>query len=488
MKRIPSLRAYLDALDDLGDLRILRHEVDPELELGATVRRAYETRAPAPLFERVRGAAPGFRVLGAPAALCSRADQPFARLALSLGLPPRSTARDIMGVLSAAHDRPRIPPREVARADAPCKENVLLDDAVDLGRFPAPLLHDGDGGRYFNTWGTVVAATPDGSWTNWAVARAMVLDRRRMTGAVVPTQHLGMIHRQWAERGQPMPFALAQGCEPGVPIVSGMPFPAGVDEADVLGGLFGEPVDVVRCETVPLSVPATAEIVVEGHLSHEETAPEGPMGEYAGYLSGAPRPQPVYRVTAITHRNDPILPVVVAGQPVDEDHTVSALTAAAECLRVLRAADLPVEMAWVPLETAGHWCVVTVRADWRQRYGSEPRELTRRIAELVLATRFGAWMARIIVVDDDVDATDLGEVVWAFATRGHPRDGLLVFDAMPLLPLMVCYTAAERMAAEGPKLAHNCLLPAPGPDRPRRCSFEHNYPTEIRRRVLEREE
>ncbi|MFC7304246.1 hypothetical protein ACFQVC_08485 [Streptomyces monticola] len=175
----------------------------------------------------------------------------------------------------------------------------------------------------------------------------------------------------------------------------------------------------------------------------------------------------------------------MAGQPVDEDHTVSALTAAAECRRVLRAHGLPVDMAWVPLETAGHWCVITVTADWRQRFGPAAQELTREIAETVLATRFGRWMARVIVLDDDIDPTDLAEVVWAFATRGHPRDGRLTFEDMPLLPLMICYTAAERMTATGPKLAHNCLLPEPGPQRPRRCSFAHNYPPEVRRRVRE---
>src|SRR5581483_6600795 len=134
------------------------------------------------------------------------------------------------------------------------------------------------------------------------------------------------------------------------------------------GGYFGRAVEVVRCETVDLEVPATAEIVVEGFLSHKETAPEGPMGEYAGYLwPGEPSQRPVYNVTAITHRNQPILPFVVAGEPVEEDHTAQGIPSAAELLVEMREAGLPVTLVWTTLESANHWLVVTVPQDWRQR-------------------------------------------------------------------------------------------------------------------------
>src|ERR1700739_4821836 len=112
---------------------------------------------------------------------------------------------------------------------------------------------------------------------------------------------------------------MAMGVEPAIPFVGGMPLPEAVNEADFIGAYLGEPVDVVRCETVDLEVPATAEIAIEGHLSRTERDLEGPMGEYAGYLwTGPPSPKPVYRVTAVSHRNDPILPVSVAGEPVEE--------------------------------------------------------------------------------------------------------------------------------------------------------------------------
>jgi UbiD family decarboxylase len=150
----------------------------------------------------------------------------------------------------------------------------------------------------------------------------MTLDARRMTGLIDPHQHIGMVRQAWADIGKPMPFALALGVEPAIPFVCGMPLPDHVDEADYLGAMLGRAIETVRCRTVDLEAPASAETLIEGYVSLDETATEGPMGEYAGYIpleGGVQRP--VYHVTALSHRDDPILPVVVAGEPVEENHT-----------------------------------------------------------------------------------------------------------------------------------------------------------------------
>src|SRR5690348_13701442 len=253
-RHLTSLRAYLDTLRELGELQEIEHEVDWNLEIGAITRRCYEIGAPAPLFSRVKGVEPGFRVLGAPAGLSGRPGQRLARVAVSIGLPPSATALEIVEALARAEEPAPIPPRLVA--DAPCKRHVLTGDAVDLLRLPTPLIHGGDGGRYINTWGTIVARSPDGSWTNWSIARIMKLDGHRMTGLIMPLQDIGKIYRMWRERGEPMPFALAQGCEPAVPYICGMGLPSGVDEAGFLGAYFGAPLEIVRCRTVDLEVPA----------------------------------------------------------------------------------------------------------------------------------------------------------------------------------------------------------------------------------------
>lgn len=205
----------------------------------------------------------------------------MARVALALGLDPWTKPLEIIEALSRAMTKPPVSPVVVTKGA--CQQNVLIGDEADLMEFPTPLIHAGDGGRYFNTLGFWVVRTPDGLWTNWSIARGMIVDGKRMTAGIAPYQHLGMIYKLWRDRGEPMPFALVQGAEPAALFVGGMPLPDRVDEAGYLGGLFGEPLELVRCKTVDLEVPATAEIVVEGHVSLDETAPEGPMGEYHGY-------------------------------------------------------------------------------------------------------------------------------------------------------------------------------------------------------------
>src|ERR1700694_5621019 len=382
MKHFTDLRCYLAALDELGDLVRITREVDADLESAAITRRSYELRSRAPLFENIQGARPGFRVFGAPAALSSRADAPYARVALSLGLPPQSIGQDIVEALLAPRYAAPVPPVLVDPSTAPCRQNVLRGDQASLDRFPIPMVHEHDGGRYANTWGTLIAKTPDGSWVNWSITRVMKVDGKRMTGPIVAPQHLGVVWEQWGARGEPMPFGLVQGPEPGISCVSGIPVPAGVNEADYLGALFSEPLELVKALTVDLEVPATAEIVIEGHVSLERDSREGPFGEYAGCLGTAASMQPTYHVEAITHRDAPIWPLVAEGRPVDECHTVISIGYCADAIVCLREADPPVNTVWAPPDPPGHWYVVIAPSDWRDRLpGSAARNMPAESAK-----------------------------------------------------------------------------------------------------------
>src|SRR6266571_2239719 len=138
MQRLRSMREYVERLNALGEIQEIDIEVDWNLEIGAIIRRSYELQAPAPLFNRIKGIEPGFRVLGAPAGLSRQPGLSLVRVALSLGLPATATAQEIINALASAHDRPAIPPRRVA--DGPCKENKLLGPDVDLYRLPTPLI------------------------------------------------------------------------------------------------------------------------------------------------------------------------------------------------------------------------------------------------------------------------------------------------------------------------------------------------------------
>ncbi|MEU7055854.1 UbiD family decarboxylase [Streptomyces sp. NPDC046197] len=482
---LTSLRAYVDALSELGDLREFDEEVDPDLEVGAVIRHGVENRLPAQLFNRLRGYPSGQRILGAPGALSSLSGAPWARVALSLGLGPHTRPLDLVEHLATALEAKPVPP--VTVSEAPCQEYVLLGPDASLDALPVPLVHAGDAGRYINTWGILVVRSPDGAWTNWAITRVMAAGSRQLVVMINPPQDIGKIYARWKQRGEPMPAALVQGAEPAIPFAGGMALPSGCDEAGFLGGWFGEPLQVVRCRTVDLEVPATAEIVVEGTVSLDETLPEGPMGEFYGYISGQPRERPVFDVTAVTHRHDPILPVVSAGKPVEEVHTVVGPTHSAEVLRNLRMAGLPVTAVWLVPEASCTVAAVTVPREWRQWGGgihTTTRMLTRAIAGVVLRPKVGFWLTRVLVLDDDIDPTDLRDLSWGLATRCHPVAGQVLFEDQLFTPLHINYTPEEFRTLSGPKMAYDCLLPPDAERRPVSTAFAQNFPQHIKDRAL----
>ena len=323
----------------------------------------------------------GSRVLGAPAALSSIPGKSYARVALSVGLDADASAQQILEHLAAATLREPIAP--VVVESGPVQQNVLLGEEASLAGFAKLTLHEGDGGPYVNTWGTIIARTPDGAFTSWSIARIMAMDDRHLTGLVAPGQHIHYVWSQWEAIGQPMPFALVQGGHPAIPFVSGMPLPNGVEEVGYLGALLGRPVELVRAQTNDLLVPANAEIVIEGRLAITRDAMEGPMGEYAGYQPKESSAQPIYTIDAITYRDDPIWPAVAEGEPVDEYHTVTGITGSADVLGALRAAGLPVAAVWAPPEMAMHALVITVHTDWRESLpGVTSEELSHRIFDV----------------------------------------------------------------------------------------------------------
>jgi 4-hydroxy-3-polyprenylbenzoate decarboxylase len=238
---------------------------------------------------------------------------------------------------------------------------------------------------------------------------------------------------------------------------------------------------------VDLEVPATSEIVIEGTLSPAETAPEGPMGEYSGYLSpGGGSPRPVYHVSAMTYRNEPILPVVAAGEPIEENHTCWGLTISAQALWELRTQGLPVSMCFCPFQSAAHWMVIAVDRSYRGKYTMA--QLVQALATALFRTRCGSFIPKVILVEDDIDATNLEEVVWAFATRCHPDRDQFLFPEEAVLPLVAYLGPEERQQARGTKVVYSCLTPdnVPADQVPRRSSFRHLWPDEIQEKVIRR--
>ncbi|MFJ4650204.1 UbiD family decarboxylase [Nocardia sp. NPDC088792] len=484
---LKSLRAFIEALEEIGEIQRIDKTVDWNLEIGAVIRRSYDLRAPAPLFTSIKDYEDtGFRVLGAPGGL-SAPEHRLARIALSLGLPAGASGQEIIEAIVAARSKPGIPPQVVAADTAPCKEHIVLGNEVDLNVFPTPLIHGNDGGRYIQTWGMNIVKTPDGSWTNWSVNRMMVAGKNTLACLIPGPQHLGIIRAQWAAEGKPTPIALALGVEPGLPFVGAMPLPEGADESHFLGALFGEGIEVVPAETVDLMVPATAEIVIEGHISFDETVEEGPMNEYPGYNAREHSLKPLFRVSAVTYRDGAILPVVAAGPPVEEDHTGIGTMHAAEILFELRKAELPVASTWFSYESAVHWLIVAVRSDWHATTGLSSAELAQQVGDIVFAGKAGFGVPKVLLVEDDIDITNVDEVVWAFATRAHPEHGEVHFPAELTAALSVYLSEVEQHSYKAGKVVYNCLLADlfDENDRPIKGSFQNGWPAEVQQLVLD---
>lgn len=462
-------RSFLDALLASGDAVSIDAEVDWDLELGAIARRACERDAPAPHFRTVKDY-PGQSVLADPLAT-------WRRIAIALGLDPDAHVRDIYRAYEEREARPLAP---TVVASGPVHENVVTGGAVDLSAIPAPMLHEGDGGRYVGTWDLVVSRDPAADWTNWGTYRFMIHDERTLTGWPRSTSHLGkVLLESYVPRGHAMPIAIAIGADPLSHLAASATYMLGGDERFLAGGLRGEPVEVCRATASDLLVPARAEMVIEGQVLPDHVASEGPYGEYPGYRTGEMGHGILVDVTAIAHRDGPIHTTDATGFK-DDSATVTSFTGAIAVKRRLERHGLPVVDVFIPPEGAIHTAFVAVREGGP--------DVVRRVLEVLTARR--ALLSKIFVVEDDVDVFDREAVMHAFATRCHPGRGILIERyegrANALTP---SYSADERRDLSGATVAFDCTWP-PSWDLlstvPVKATFEGIFPEEIRDRVLTR--
>eukprot|EP00026_Physarum_polycephalum_P004530 Phypoly_transcript_04551.p1 GENE.Phypoly_transcript_04551~~Phypoly_transcript_04551.p1 ORF type:complete len:332 (+),score=50.20 Phypoly_transcript_04551:58-1053(+) len=286
-----NFRVFVDQLKKDGDLTEIDELVDSDLEVGAFTRKLYEHQDTAALFNTVTGMNKGlFRVLGGPAGYRKDPKKRFGRIARHLGLPDTASELDIQRKLETARNLPPVPP--VAVLKGPCKENIIRGTDVDLSILPQLKLHTNDGGNYIQTYGiNIVHTAPNDpiQWTNWSIARGMILPaakygKNKFICSIFPTQHIQMVWQTWADYGQDCPWALAFGAPPLAAMIGGAPLPDFANEADYVGAVAGAPVEVIKCETNDILVPANSEIVFEGRISISEQADEGPFGEMHGLL------------------------------------------------------------------------------------------------------------------------------------------------------------------------------------------------------------
>jgi UbiD family decarboxylase len=421
------LREFIARAENAGEIMRVKG-ADWNLEIGTLAEIVCHARPepPALLFEDVPGYPKGMRLI-------SGATNSSKRLAITLGLPVPENALD---VVRAYRDRMKIhrpiPPKTVT--NGPVLENVDRDKAVDLLKFPVPFLHERDGGRFIGTDDLVIMRDPDEGWVNGATYRSMVQGKDRVSIWMSPGKHGRQIREKYFRKGNSCPVLISCGHDPLLFLAGGNELKFGLSEYDYAGGHRGEAYDVVLSELYGLPMPAHAEIVLEGEMVADELVREGPFGEFTGYYASSPSEQPVVRVQRVYHRNDPILSIASPMRP-PSDFSFS------KC--VMKAGMIWDEVERAGLSgVAGVWChefggarmfnVIAIK----QAYPGHARQAGLLAASCQSASYLGRF---VVVVDEDVDPTDLFDVMWAVSTRCDPAEDIETFRRAwsgPLDPIL----------------------------------------------------
>lgn len=395
------LRGYLSHLEEQGQLLRVKEEVEAKFEIAAGIRKTSDVEGPALLFENVKGF-PGWRVLGGLFATRKL-------VALGLGVP-----QDQMLERYLTLEDKRLPPEMVS--SGPVKEIKWTGAQVDLSKLPIVTHARKDCGPYV-TIGVQVGKDPETHIRNLSIHRMLVLGKDKLSLWAPADHHLGRMILKAEEKNRGLEVATAIGVEPSLVIGSQAKVPYGIDEYHVAGGLRGAAVKLVKCETIDVEVPASAEIVIEGVTIPGERVADGPYGEYPGCYSEA-KQAPVLKVTAITMRKNPIYQTALTGMPVTENHTLIEYGNAAVVYREVKKIVPEVRAVnMTPGGTFRHHVVVSIK----KRAENEGRNV------ILALLAMGIGLKQVIVVDHDIDPFDPMQVEWAMATRFQAdKDAIIV--------------------------------------------------------------
>ena len=407
------LREFLAKVEALGELKTI-HNVHWDKEMGAITEILYREKAersPALLFDRIKGYPEGYRCL------YGMLNSPQ-RFALSMNLPlPKD--QGLMSILKIYREKMKemklIPPKYVAHG--PVLENVREGDKVDLLQFPSPIHHELDGGRYIGTADAVITRDPEEGWVNCGTYRVQLIDRDTCL-LYISQGKQGRIQRdKYLDRGEPCPVVVVVGIDPLLYVAARYQVPWGTSEFDFAGGLAGEPIEVIRGKYTDLPIPAHAEIAFEGVVLPGERRQEGPFGEWNGYYAGGKKEEPVLKVKRVMFRNHPILTCAASQKPPHSHLFERCFIRSAALWDGLEKAGCPdVKGVWVHGAGSGRtFNVVSIK----QRYFGHSRQAGMLASQIPPSAYIGRF---IVVVDDEIDPSNLNEVIWAMGTRCDPAE------------------------------------------------------------------
>jgi 4-hydroxy-3-polyprenylbenzoate decarboxylase len=434
------LRDFIAQLEQAGDLRRIKQAVSPHLEMTAVADRVLRAGGPALLFENPTGHRMPVlaNLFGTPKRVALamgvqdlRAVRAFGELLAKLKEPaPPQGLKDMMGLGDMLRQLWHMAPREVGNAE--CQQVVLEGADVDLGRLPIQHCWPGDVAPLI-TWGLVITRGPHKSRQNLGIYRQQVLDHNRVIMRWLPHRGGALDFRDHAiaNPGQPYPVAVALGADPATLLGAVTPVPDSLSEYQFAGLLRGGRTDVAAALGIPLQVPATAEIVLEGHIrpdaahpSGYEHAMEGPYGDHTGYYNEQAE-FPVLTIDRITMKREPIYHSTYTGKPMDEP-AVLGLAMNELFIPLLQRQFPEITDFYLPPEACSYRMAVV---QIRKAYPGHARRIMMGVwshLRQFMYTKF------IVVVDDDIDVRDWREVMWALSTRMDPARDTVVIEHTPM--------------------------------------------------------
>ncbi len=415
---IQDIREWLDRAEGINELIQIDKPVDRDEEMSAiTYLVAKQNPSPAILFENPRGyddspiaARMLWNILG---------PSPK-RIALTIEEPPETPTLELIRRLKDKMKQ-RIPPREVSPAEAPLFENTLAGADIDLEQLPIPRHWPLDGGRYAGTADAVFTRDPDSGYLNIGTYRMMFQSRNQVGLYLSPGKDARLhITRCW-EKGESVPVAAAWGIDPLFMLVGSQTFPKNVSEYEFAGGIKGEPIPVVRAQTSDLLLPANAELVVEGVIHPDSVRTEGPFGEFPGYYGRPEAGCPLVDITRVHHRTRPVLTnAIMADYPSNEQSGFFAIIRSARIWDDLDKLGVPgVQGVYAHPAGAGGFGMTVLSLE--QRYAGHAAQCLALAAQVPGGAYYTKW---IIAVDEDIDPTDMDQVIWAMSSRCNPIEDI----------------------------------------------------------------
>jgi len=427
------LRDFITQLEQLGELKRIRLEIDPYLEMTEVCDRVLRSGGPALLFENPKGhsipvlgnlfGTPKRVALGMGQTSVSALREVGKLLAFLKEPDPPKGFKDALNKLPLFKQVLNMPQKIISKA--PCQENVWVGDEVDLSRLPVQTCWPEDAGPLI-TWGLVITQGPHKSRQNLGIYRQQIIEKNKVIMRWLSHRGGALDFQEWqqAHKGEPFPIAVALGTDPATILGAVTPVPDTLSEYAFAGLLRGSRTQVTRCLTHNLQVPANAEFVLEGFIYPDEMAPEGPFGDHTGYYNEV-ETFPVFTIERLTHRNQPIYHSTYTGRPPDEP-AILGVALNEVFVPILQKQFPEITDFYLPPEGCSYrMAIVSIKKQY-------PGHAKRIMFGVWSFLRQFMYTKFVIITDADVNIRDWKDVIWAMTTRMDPARDTTIIENTPI--------------------------------------------------------